>query len=257
MAENASQLLSTLISAAAVLSGSEHKTAQSPDLATVLKTRLVRTYGILQQDEHVIVSEVSLKVLQFITAKESLCLVESIQSLLDPDDSSYGSQTLLLGTRDISYVRTLLSIIFKWGVAPLVTELELTRHSFHAPKPGEPRIIDLTERQLHPEDIPSITLRLLNLLFGSTKIHQTWITTSILSQHSVDLLTPCLIVGWAPESAIFESFSRHARDVKALAIRFINVYVPVVSPTSVRTNMDPSDYALMKPLLLLEQSYLP
>lgn len=226
---NSSQLLSTLISAAAVLSGSDHETARSPDLATVLKNRLVRTYDILDQGEYDDVSEVDLKILQFITAMESLRLLERIQSLLDPDDSGSETSSLLLGTRDLSYVRTLLSIVFKWGVSPLVTEFEPTRPGRHVPNADETLVIDLTERQLRFADIPVIALRLLNLPFGATKIHQTWITTSILSQHAVDLLTLCLIIGWSPKP-VSDSFAGHAGDVKGLAIRFINLYVLLSLP---------------------------
>ncbi|KAF8490277.1 hypothetical protein JB92DRAFT_3010158 [Gautieria morchelliformis] len=227
MAENSPQPLSTLISAAAVLSGSEQKTARSLDIATVLKSRLARTHEILQQDGFDKFSEVNLEVLQYITAKESLRLVEMLQSSLDPDDyalSSPGSSSPLLGTRDLSYVRTLFSVIFRWGVAPLLTEFELIRPGRQAPETGEPHIIDLTERELDHEDLPLVMLRLLKLPFGPTDLRQTWIT-SILSQHAVDVLTPCLVVGWAPKP-MSDSFARHAKEVRSLTIRFINVLRP-------------------------------
>jgi hypothetical protein len=225
MAVSPSQPFSTLLSAASVLSGLEQNTAHSLDIATVLKSRLARTQEILQQDDFDKSSEANLDVLQYITAKVSLRLVERLQSSLDPDDyarSSPGSSSPLLGTRDLSYIRTLFSVIFRWGVAPLLTEFELIRPGRHAPETGGPCIIDLTERQLDHEDLPLVTLRLLRLPFRATDLRQTWIT-SIFSQHAVDVLTPGLIVGWAPKP-ISDSFARHAKEVRSLTIRFINVY---------------------------------
>jgi hypothetical protein len=134
-----------------------------------------------------------------------------MQSLLDPDDvpwsgSGSGSSPPHLGTRDLSHVRTLLTVIFNWGVTPLIMELELNLpgHQAHGSPTlsGEPRIIDLTERLLDFDELPVMTLRLLRLLFGQTKIRQTWIPTSILSYHAVDLLTPSLVVGWAPNRSL-------------------------------------------------------
>ena len=230
MAEDPPELFSTLISAAAILSGSsEHKT-QSPDVVTVLKSRLVRTFEILQQDGLEDVSGGNLRDMQFMTAKESLCLVERIQGLLDPDDappSGSGSSPPLLGTRDLSHVRTLLSIIFKWAVMPLVSELELTLPGRKAGSKTDEGsgIIDLTEsRKVDYEELPAVTLRLLKLPFGTTKIRQTWITSTIFSQHAVDMLTPCLVIGWAP-TPISDTFIHHAKNVKALALRFLKVYV--------------------------------
>jgi hypothetical protein len=88
--ENSSQPISTL-SAASVQSGSEQKAAHSIDIGTVLKSRLARTEEILQQDDFDKFSEANLDVLQYITAKVSLRLVERLQSSLDPDDYACSS----------------------------------------------------------------------------------------------------------------------------------------------------------------------
>jgi hypothetical protein len=37
------------------------------------------------------------------------------------------------------------------------------------------------------------------------------------------VFTPGLIVGWTPKP-ISDSFARHAKEVRSLTIRFINVY---------------------------------
>jgi hypothetical protein len=50
-------------------------TRHSPDLATVLKSRLARAREILQEGEYDNVSGSSLQVVQYITAKESLRLL--------------------------------------------------------------------------------------------------------------------------------------------------------------------------------------
>jgi len=223
--------LGSFVSAAAALSGSESKAAQSPDIATVLKSRLARAYEILGEEGIDTTEGSGLAELQYLTAKESLRLLENVQSLLDPTSESSGSEQLdappLLGTRDISHMRTLLSIVFKWAVGPLIAELELTRPGPSTLTSGEPRIIDLTERKLDFEDLPALILRILALMFGpglSGTIRQTWITTSILNHHAVDMLTPCLIIGWAPKP-VSEAFSHASKDIKALSVRFTNVYV--------------------------------
>lgn len=259
MVEEPSKVLSTLLSAAAILSGSEPKT-QSLDLATILASRLARAHELLQKDQDDNISGRSLQAVQYMTARESLHLLEKMQSVLDHDDnppSGSGSSPPLLGTRDLSYIRTLLSVIFKWGVIPLMLELELNLpgHQAHgSPISGEPRIIDLTERLLDFEDLPVITLRILRLLFGPTKVRQTWITTSILSQHAADLLAPCLVVGWAPRQVydVSVSISQYSKDVMSFAIRFLNVYVLYCHHLG-RTKKDVSVYVPMRQSPLSER----
>lgn len=232
--------LAILTLAAAVLSGNENKSNvhQFPDLVTVLKSRLVRTSEILLEglNDIITIDETDLKTVQFTTAKQAVRIVGKIQELLDKESSAP-----LLGTRDLSHVRTLLSIIFKWAVEPLMAELELDRPGgshVHVPqaqaavgRQSQSRTIDLTERKSinNAEDLFSIVMDVLNLIFAKEeqqpgKIRQTWITTSILSRHAVDLLTPCLIMGWAA-APVHEAFKNDWKEIKRLSIRFINTYV--------------------------------
>ncbi|KIJ57123.1 hypothetical protein M422DRAFT_238692 [Sphaerobolus stellatus SS14] len=229
------RLLAIVLTAAGILSGSESKTQSSPNVATVLKTRLERVHEVLGTPVEDL-GGADLKTIQFVTAEESLGLVEAIQDVLDPESSESAevpsepsSNPPLLGTRDLSYVRTLLSVVFKWALDPLVSELELTRPGIQTTRvTGQPRIIDLTERSIDYTKLPSVLLRVLRLVFGSEqppRIRQSWITSSLLSRHAVDVLMPCLIVGW-PQKPLLEDWAESAKEIKALSIRFINILRP-------------------------------
>ncbi|KAF8524594.1 hypothetical protein BU17DRAFT_74714 [Hysterangium stoloniferum] len=223
--------LAALTLAAGALSGPGSKSVQPSDLATVLKSRLERN----EQD----LEEADLKTLQYMTAKKAMRIVEETQNLLDQEFGGLdsGSSAPLLGTRDLSHVRMLLSIIFKWAVEPLLAELEPDCPGVYVPALGQSRVIDLTERRINLEDLPDILMSLLNLIFGKgepRKIRQTWITTSILSRHTVDILTPCLIIGWA-RKPVAESFENVSKEIKTLSIRLINLLPPHEAITTLGT----------------------
>lgn len=209
--DNAKQSLEILLSATAALSGAEPKATRLPDVATVLRGRLEVAYGVLQESDHEDIVGMDLKTLQYVTARESLRVIEMMQDVLD----SEGAEQPLLGTRDLSHLRTLLSVIFKWRVEPLLSAFESTR--------PHPQIIDLTDRSINFEELPGSLNRILRLLFGKDlRVRQTWVTSCILSQHVVGVLLPCLIIGWAPKP-LHETFIGTAKDIKTLSIRFINL----------------------------------
>jgi len=217
--------LITLLSAAAILSGAENKTQSSPDVSAVLKSRLVQVQKILQETDYGDLSDVELKTLQYLTAKECLRLLESMQVVLDPESSSVSpEEPPLLSTRDISYIRILLSVVFKWAILPLQSELELTRPGVQgAAPPMQPRIIDLTERSIDFRDLPAMLIRVFKLIFtddGSSRMRQSWITSSILSKHAVEILMPSLVVGWAKEPLV-DGWAESGKEIKEYSIRFV------------------------------------
>ncbi|RDB22555.1 RNA polymerase II assembly factor RTP1 [Hypsizygus marmoreus] len=209
------------------------RSVASADLKSVLVDRLTRYYTRLGSGD---VSDVStLEEIQLVTANEALAVVARVQHIIGADDEEEGTPAAnaqphtapLIGTRDLAQIRTLLSIVFKWGVEPLLAKVVLTLPC-NASTEGVPRIIDLTTT---PEDyklLSSITCNLLNLVFPGGvhgKIAQTLITTTILQLHATDLLRPCLTLGWLPRS--LSSTTRPTLDVaRPLTMRFLTLLSP-------------------------------
>ncbi|GJJ07060.1 hypothetical protein Clacol_001259 [Clathrus columnatus] len=206
-----------LLLALRILSGAEGKTIASPDLATVLRTRLTKVNDVLNEYASQDFENIDLKKLQYVTATRSLRIMQILQDILDQE----GMETPLLGTRDIAYVKTVLSIIFNWGVEPLLADLERNCLGSQGPGVDQPlTIIDLTDG---PTELPTILVDIMHLIFekNSKKIRQSWITSSLLSNHAVDLLTPLLILGW-PSNPVLGSLGQK-QQFKEFSIRFISL----------------------------------
>ncbi|KAG9317662.1 hypothetical protein JVU11DRAFT_1873 [Chiua virens] len=86
-----------------------------------LHQRLIRFYAALDEQPPSI-SDTSRNALQLETARAALKLVHRVQLLLDtiPDDPQPGPE---IGTRDLTVLRTLLTLIFQWGINPLLARL--------------------------------------------------------------------------------------------------------------------------------------
>lgn len=218
--------LASVIRAGSVLL---HTDSQPPasDMRAVLSCRLAE-YRLLKSLPEHDYSTASQDDLQQATAQEALSVVQRVQQILDSetvplhDSSSSASssssprkynentpgETPIIGTRDISQLRTLLSITFKWGVDPLLIRIQSAwpikaLQNQRAVPQASPRIIDLTGI---PEDyalLTSMLRRAMSLLFpqGVTgKIPQTLITAAVLNRHVTDLLKSGIALGWVPKS---------------------------------------------------------
>jgi len=123
---------------------------------------------------------------QLETARCALYIVERVQSILDQPDLAPA-----IGTRDLSTLRTLLSLIFRWGTELLYMRLSPT-----------PKIIDLTNTHAA---LSELILRLMGILFphGPKSIPpQTLISSTLLARHVVDLLRPSMALGWLPSEPV-------------------------------------------------------
>jgi hypothetical protein len=161
---------------------------------------------------------------QFITAKEALSVLGRVQRVLNGADGET-TDNPLIGTRDLGELRTLLSIVFKWGVDPLFSKVVLAWPSKNAlPESKGPRIIDLTTSAEDYELGSSLVSELMNLLFPNDlqgDISQTLITTTMLDRHPVDLLRPCITLGWVPR--YLASDSRPSLDAaRPFTVRLLN-----------------------------------
>ncbi|KAG5646622.1 hypothetical protein DXG03_002926 [Asterophora parasitica] len=202
-------------------------TASASDLKSVLVGRLSRYYARRESAE-AIPNHASLEDVQFLTAKEALSVVTRVQHIIGIVEEPGSDKAPLIGTRDLAELRTLLSIVFKWGVDPLFTRVMLAwpgKTTVH----GQARIIDLTT---FPEDyatLSSLISLLLYLVFPDGhegRIPQTLITTTILERHAMDLLKPSLTLGWLPKS--LSSDLRPVLDVaRPLTMRLLNLLSPL------------------------------
>ncbi|KAG2128313.1 uncharacterized protein EDB93DRAFT_1109074 [Suillus bovinus] len=143
---------------------------------------------------------------QLETAQCALHVVERVQSLLNlPDLLQEGGlkSAPAIGTRDLGTLRTLMSLIFRWGTEMLYTRLTPLLSS--KPISGTPKIIDLTNTPADYATLSDLLLRLMGLLFPNgpnSTPPQTLISSTLLSSHAVDLLRPSMALGWLPSEPV-------------------------------------------------------
>ncbi|KAI0723142.1 hypothetical protein C8Q76DRAFT_767130 [Earliella scabrosa] len=115
----------------------------------------------------------------------------------------------LFGTRDLALVRTLMSIVFKWAIEPLLQRITAaipSTSTSHAVSGA--RIIDLTGLPDEYATWSNMTSRILALPLAdgiSSPLSQSVVTATLLNQHLPDLLFPCVVIGWLPKSLASDS----------------------------------------------------
>ena len=217
--------LSHWISAGSLLIHGE-KGSSATNLQAVLLTRLVqyRTQrGLPERDD----GELSLEQVQEETAQEALSVLEGVQRILDqdarlvPEDTP--SEEPVIGTRDISQLRTLLSIVFKWGTEPLLAHVQIV---WPAKGRTQTQLVDANDAPRSYERLTAMTRRLLSLLFPRGvhgTLPQTLITSTLLHRHVTDILRPAIALGWVPKTLFPESFPA-VDDFRPLVMRLISMY---------------------------------
>ncbi|KAL4265069.1 Tango6 family protein [Pleurotus pulmonarius] len=194
-----SSKLSVLLDAGSVLV--ESQTPSQSNLKTVLQSRLVR-YHQRRGAQTTTDASSSLEKVERATALAALDVVEGVQHIIgaegDPDDIP------AIGTRDLAQLRTLISIVIKWGIDPLLAKLKSSwpAKAFQASAPS-PRIVEVSNVAEDFALLSSMTLRFMGLLFPSgpqSPLPQTLITTTILNRHVGQILSPCIALGWLPKS---------------------------------------------------------
>jgi len=207
-----------------------HSTANNLD--TILKTRLSAYYTRLSDQaalDHLNDPSSSIN-LQLLTATEAFYVVERVQKALDSEPHGSPSrkhglpdQAPSIGTRDLASLRTLLSLVFKWGIDPL-----FARVSQMWPAENEGRgsnVIDLTLENGDCQLLATLLMSLFSLVFpdgAQGRISQTLITTTILSRHVTDILLPALGLGWPAESSSASSLPV-LHDARPLVLRLMRL----------------------------------
>lgn len=222
--------LTRCLSVGSLLINSE-KGGPAPNLRTVLLTRLAQyraQRGLPECD----CDDFSLEQAQEETAQEALSVVESVQRILDQDASEVSPQSKegepgeapRIGTRDISQLRTLLSIVFKWGTEPLLAHVQVVWPA-SANTTGS-KLLNVDDAPQSYAKLTSMTRQLLSLLFPRGvhgTVPQTLITSTLLNRHITDLLRPGIALGWVPKALSTESFPV-VDDLRPLVMRLLSMY---------------------------------
>jgi hypothetical protein len=221
--------LSAFLDAASCLVDSP-TTAPSRAEATLID-RLTKCYSIVDSAETVEKESVadlrtrSLAYLQSKTADASIFVLQGVQRVLEgsaaheepPASSDAQSvEVPLIGTRDLSHLRTLLSIVFKWGTEPLLMRLA----PCWIPSSGPYRPIENAIRTDFAH-LSQFNDGILTLLFSDDlrqHISQTLITNTAITRHLADILRLSIALGCPPTN-----FSpRTGETIRPVVVRLLN-----------------------------------
>ena len=204
-----------------------------PDLKSVLLSRLLKYYACLEgQDSDGVTKQLressTLEEIQFLTAKEALSVVQKVHHALDIEDAKTNGmpdQEPSIGTRDLAQLRTLLSLIFKWGIEPLFNRVALALPATITANTA--KIVDVSQGSDDYRFLSEFVASVFLLIFpggAQGQISQTLITTTILSRHVSDLINPSIALGWLPESLSSSSFPI-IHEMKPFVIHLLKLYV--------------------------------
>jgi hypothetical protein len=217
--------LPVLLQAAALLVGST-KLGGVQDLESVLSFRLGEFYSELGRPGTDVPHE-SAEGLRVQTAEEALYIVEKIQQILHASSEGQNGQNEgeALGTRDMSHIRILLSIVFKWGTEPLLNRvISSWPNKASSWQQGQSTIIDLTRGPEDYNDLCRLTRKLLSLILPNGyrgSLSQTFIANVLLARHSTDLLRPCITLGWLPKALSSDSMPTQD-DLRSFVMRILS-----------------------------------
>ena len=203
-----------------------------PDLKSVLHSRLLKYYAYLESQDGVkgeLRESLTLEEMQFLTAKEALSVVQKVHHVLDIEDAKTNGtpdQVPSIGTRDLAQLRTLLSLIFKWGIEPLFNRVALALPVINTAN-TKAKIVDVSQGSDGYRFLSDFVTSVFLLIFPrgvQGQISQTLITTSILSRHVSDLLNPSIALGWLPEPLSSSSFPI-IHEMRVFVIHLLKLYV--------------------------------
>ena len=191
--------LAALLSDAGVLVDTSSDAKPQPTFTSILKKRLVAFYNRKNDSTAITRLEnlTSRDELELLTAREALSLLCGIQTMVDvgserllsngTDDSH--PEPSLLGTRDLGKLRTLLSLVFRWGIDHLYAQVSESNDIAASNDEDFCLLADLT----------ASTLSLVFPDGPQGRVSQTLITSMMVARHIQDLLLPSITLGWLPE----------------------------------------------------------
>lgn len=202
----------------------------SETLSSVLGARLNKYYterGAPEPDY----DKTDLSTVQLQTAKEALYVVRQVHNALELAESNQfekaGVQTEIpaLGIRDVSHLRTLVSIVFKWGTDVLLGRIV---PNLMTSSPQKSRvsasIVDLTRGPEDYKELCDLTSQLLSVVLPSGhrgELSQNFTANLLLTRHLSDILKPCIVLGWLPKTLSGPSFPVQD-DMRLLTMRLLS-----------------------------------
>lgn len=173
----------------------------------------------------------TLENVQLLTAQESLSVLRRVQKILGLGDSTpetsqatSSNQPPAVGARDLGQIRTLISIVCKWGLNPLFWKVSQFWDQFLESN-GRGTITETSTSGDDLEQLSVMTLHCLSLLFpdgDQGPVAQTFISMAMLNRHLADLLRPAIALGWPPRNFTFDG--RETRNgIRSLVIRILSM----------------------------------
>jgi hypothetical protein len=206
--------------------------SNSLDLKSVLHSRLLKYYACLESGDGVkeeLRESSTLEEMQFLTAKEALSVVQKVHHILDIEDAKTNGtpdQVPSIGTRDLAQLRTLLSLVFKWGIEPLFNRVVLASPVISTAS-TKAKIVDVSQGTDAYQFLFEFVTSVFLLIFPrgiQGQVSQTLITTTILHRHVSDLLNPSIALGWFPEPLSSNSFPI-MHEMRPFVIHLLKLYV--------------------------------
>jgi hypothetical protein len=199
-------------------------------LNSVLNARLRQYYsdlGVREADY----DKTDLSAVQLQTAKEALFVVRQVHNALElaeqnqPEKATIQTETPILGTRDASHLRTLISIVFKWGTDALLGRVVLNLATSSSQKSQAfASIIDLTRGPEDYKELCDLTFQLLSVVLPSGyrgPLSPDFVASTLLARHLSDLLKPCIVLGWLPNTLSSASFPVQD-NIRPLTMRLLS-----------------------------------
>ena len=200
------------------------------NLNSVLSARLSKYYverGVPEANY----DKTDLSAVQLQTAKEALFVVGQVHDALilaeanQPEKTTMQTEMPTLGTRDVSNLRTLISIVFKWGtdalldrVVPNWTTASLSKSRAFA------TVVDLTRGPEDYKELCDLTYQLLSVVLPSGhrgQLSQSFVANLLVTRHLSDVLKPCITLGWLPKALSTSSLPAQD-DIRPLTMRLLS-----------------------------------
>jgi hypothetical protein len=197
-----------LRAAAHLVNKSTPATNANENLNSVLSARLSKYYTERGVPE-VNYDKTDLSAVQLQTAKEALFVVRQVHDALvlaetsQPEKATIQTETPVFGTRDVSHLRTLISIVFKWGTDTLLDRVMPNWTTPSLPKAqGSVSIVDLTRGPEDYQELCDLTYQVLSIVLPSgnqEQLSQSFVANLLLTRHLSDVLKSCITLGWLPK----------------------------------------------------------
>ena len=199
----------------------------SENINSVLSTRLSKYYAERGVTE-VSYDKTDLSVVQLQTAKEALFVVRQVDDALvlaetnKPEGSAIQTEIPALGTRDVSNLRTLISIAFKWGTDPLLDRVVPNWTTAPLSKTqASATVVDLTRGPEDYKELCGLTYQLLSVVLPSGQLSQSFVANLLLTRHLSDILKSCITLGWLPKALSTPSLSVQD-NIRPLTMRLLS-----------------------------------